>query len=174
MFRFIRRPAALSAAVAIAVLTLGGAATASTALLVTSHTGTTNTRTAIITQDTAAIYTGSAYVNVGGALSIYAQTGSFITATFTAESACYGTAGAWCSVRILIDGVEAEPVVGTDFAFNSTTGSGGATGWQSHAVTRVRTATTTAFHTVQVQTAEVGAATHRLDDWTLWAQVTAP
>jgi hypothetical protein len=40
---------------------------------------------------------------------------------FFGESACFGGVGnQFCKVRILIDGVEANPVVGAEFAFDST------------------------------------------------------
>lgn len=166
----LRRRGTAVVAIIAAALTLTGATVAGAAS--TGHSGTTVTRTAVLTQDTAVVYGGTAYTNVGS-LGIYALAGQWITVTFTAESACTGPTG-WCSVRILIDGVEAEPVVGTDYAFNSPPASG-PSGWSGHAVTRVRTATTSTTHTVLVQTINVSGATgHRLDDWTLWAQVTTP
>lgn len=144
----------------------GGVAVAAT----TGHTATTVNRLAVTTQNTATVYSGTTWTTVGG-LRIYARAGQFVTATFTAESACIGPVGGWCSVRILIDGVEAEPVSGTDFAFDD---AGGASSWESHSVARVRTVTTTGFHTVVVQATEIGPVQERLDDWTLQALTATP
>lgn len=166
----LRRRSTVLVLVALAALTLTGASVAAAAT--TGHSGTTVTRTAVVTQDTAVVYGGTTYANVGS-LGIYALAGQWITVTFTAESTCTGPTG-WCSVRILVDGVEAEPVVGTDYAFNSPAASG-PVGWAGHSVTRVRTATQSTTHTVIVQTINVAGATgHRLDDWTLEAQVITP
>ncbi len=57
--------------------------------------------------------------------------------TFSAESACYGGAAAsYCGVRILVNGVEAQPT-GTGFAFDSTSaGAETSQSWESHSMTR--------------------------------------
>src|SRR5262245_3014003 len=99
---------------AVAALGVVGAGTAYATFR--GHFGSTITRVAVLTQDTAATYSSSAWTNVGST-SLYARSGYLVDAQFTAESACSGGSG-WCSVRILIDGVEADPVVGTDFSFN--------------------------------------------------------
>jgi hypothetical protein len=45
---------------------------------------------------------------------------------FTDEAGCAGpTAGDWCDVEILVDGVEAPPGAGTDYAIDTSDGSGG-------------------------------------------------
>jgi hypothetical protein len=159
-----RRAALVAGAAALGVLVSSGVAFA----LVTSHSGTSVTRVSGLTNDTAVVYTSNAYVNVG-TTSIFALAGQFIDARFTAETLCMGGTSGWCSVRILVDGVEAEPVVGTDFAFSA---CGSATSWESNSVERVHTVATTGFHSVTVQAASVGTGvTDRLDDWTLsaWA-----
>jgi hypothetical protein len=158
--RFSARVIAVVAGAVVMLGLAGGAALAA----VVGHNGTTVTRVAILTQDTAAIFTSSAWTNVGS-LSIYAGQSQLIDVTYTAESACSGSSG-WCSVRVLVDGVEADPVVGTDFAFNEAEGPAS---WESHSVERVRAVSFTGFHSVVVQTAQVGGTTHRLDDWTLRA-----
>lgn len=162
-----RRRAAVVAALAAAILGVGvGVAAAAT----TGHSGTSITRVSVLTQNAAALYTSTAWTNVGS-VGVFAGPGQFIDARFTAESACYGAAAGWCSVRILIDGVEAEPVVGTDFAFDD---AGPATAFESHSVERVHTVTTSGTHTVTVQAASVGGTlTDRLDDWTLTAMAVA-
>jgi len=161
-----RRRAVVIAALAAGLLGVGaGVAAAAT----TGHSGTSITRVSVLTQNAAALYTGTAWTNVGS-VGVYAGPGQFIDARFTAETACYGATSGWCSVRILIDGVEAEPAVGTDFAFDD---AGTATGWESHSVERVRSVTTSGTHTVTVQATEIGGLTNRLDDWTLTAMAVA-
>ena len=161
-----RRRAVVIAALTAGILGVGaGVAAAAT----TGHTGTSITRVSVLTQNAATLYTGSAWTNVGS-VGVYASPGQFIDARFTAETACYGSTSGWCSVRILIDGVEAEPAVGTDFAFDD---AGTSTGWESHSVERVRAVTTAGTHTVTVQATEIGTLTNRLDDWTLTAMAVA-
>jgi hypothetical protein len=139
--------------------------------LVTGHFGTSVTRVSVETNDTAVVYTSNAYVNVGST-TIFALAGQFIDARYTAETLCFGGTSGWCSVRILVDGVEAEPVVGTDFAFSA---RGSTSSWESNSVERVRTVTTSGTHTVTVQAASIGAGvSDRLDDWTLTAMAVSP
>jgi hypothetical protein len=102
-----------------------------------------------------------------------------IIATFTAESACSSptlTTAGWCSMRILIDGVEGAPVAGTDFAFNThELADEGPNSWESLSMTRWRRVTNTSTVTLNVVVQVQGANTasmliHRLDDWTLLVQ----
>jgi hypothetical protein len=84
--------------------------------------------------------------------------------SFSAESLCTG--GGYCPVRVVVDGNEAAPVVGNDFAFDSTDDGN----WESHAIERVATGVAAGAHTVTVQYATTNAATTlRLDDWGLTA-----
>ena len=78
--------------------------------------------------------TGStAFVNVPGATATFtvpAATRDVFIARFTAESVCSGVSG-WCPVRILINGSEMDPVVGSDFAFDSTeAGTASTSSWE--------------------------------------------
>ena len=59
----------------------------------------------------------------GASASVTVPTGATATlfVSFSAESLCTGPSG-FCPVRVLVDGNEAAPVVGTDFAFDSTDG----------------------------------------------------
>ena len=160
------RRIAVVAAAAAAILGIGSGIAVAAA---TGHSGTSVTRVSVLTQDTAAVYSQAAWTTVG-ATSVYATTSQFILARFTAETACYGSTSGWCSVRILIDGVEAEPVVGTDFAFDD---AGSSTGWESHSVERTRTVAASGSHSVTVQAAVIGTLNNRLDDWTLTAMAVA-
>lgn len=123
---------------------------------------------AAATQDNAVVITSTAWTNVQS-VSVGAQTADFVVARFTAESLCSGPSGGWCSVRILVGGVEADPRSGTDFAFDSTDNGTAGNSWQSHSVER-SAASGGGVISVTVQAALVnGATSFRLDDWTLTA-----
>jgi hypothetical protein len=120
-------------------------------------------RLMVQTDATAVEYTSAAFTQVtAGTISVNTNHTGILLATFTAESQC--TAVSWCSVRIVCDGVELQPLVGTDFAFNS---PGGAA-FKSLSVMRRSNLITGGSHTCEVQTAIVGTGAgrlHRLDDW---------
>ena len=168
---FKRRRVAVIAIAAVA-LVLAGAGVAVAATTVKS--GTTVTRVAVLTENVASVYSGGAFVTIGSQ-GIFAGAGSVIVATFSAESACYNAVG-YCSVRILIDGVEAEPVAGLDFAFDSTDANRETSqSWESHSMQRTRAVAATGGHSVVVQVAQVGAGVFsRYDDWTLSSWAIAP
>src|SRR5439155_15338671 len=93
-----------------------------------------------------------AFLNLpGAAITVVVPTGqtALLVARYSGESACYGGTGAqWCTVRILVNGVEMDPVVGTDFAFDGTDNSTESfASWESHAMERTK---------------KVGAGTYRL------------
>jgi hypothetical protein len=126
----------------------------------------------------------SAYVNLpgagpgNGALGRVTGTGTLINVRFTAESQCAGGGGDfdWCGVRILVNGVEAQPAP-ADFAFDSTSnGDEGEGSWEAHAMDRhlcVRNPNGGTINVpVQVQWrvfAGLGGVPpqFRLDDWSL-------
>lgn len=86
---------------------------------------------------------------------------AFLIVTFSAETLCTGSGG-WCSMRILVDGIEANPAVGTDFAFDSPGHS-----WESHSFQRYLLVNG-GFHTITAQVSlQAGATSDRLDDWEL-------
>jgi hypothetical protein len=98
------------------------------------------------------------------------QTFQFVT-HFTAESVCFGTNGGWCPVRVLVNGQEASPVVGYDFAFDSNdSGNASSAGWKSHAVDRsvhyTNTGTGKINLPIKVQYVVTDPSiSFRLDDW---------
>jgi hypothetical protein len=58
---------------------------------------------------------------------------------FSAETACYGggTSPNWCVVEVLVDGIEASPGDGADFALDSTdNGTETSASWESHSTDR--------------------------------------
>jgi hypothetical protein len=149
----------------------------------------------VLTEDTAIVLNPgpigpdffSDYVNLpgagpgNGALGVVNGPASLINVRYTAESQCAGGGSdfGWCGVRILINGVEAQPAP-ADYAFDSTNnGADGSGSWEGHAMDRhlcVRNPSPTGAPfavPVQVQWrvfAGVDTTTvpeFRLDDWSL-------
>jgi hypothetical protein len=86
-----------------------------------------------------------------------------LLARFSAESVCNGAAGSWCTLRILVNGFEMNPVVGTDYAWDSPGDKGG-----TASIDRTSGILLAGTHTVSVEARLVGAATLlSLDDWLL-------
>jgi hypothetical protein len=100
---------------------------------------------------------------------------AFMLARFSAESACYGRVKGWCSVRILVGGAEANPITGTNFAFDSNDeATETASSWEAHSMDRSAGPLTSGNYTVSVQYRTVLTCNpcfekpvFRLDDWTL-------
>ena len=104
-------------------------------------------------------------------LTLPANQRNLLIARFAAESACYGAVG-WCSVRILANGVEMDPIVGSDFAFDSSdNNTETSSSWESHAMERSISFPASAVPivvTVTVQRMVTNASLFfRLDDWQL-------
>lgn len=108
-------------------------------------------------------------------------TDALLLIRFSAESYCasysYGEdsnspASGYCPVRILVNGVQAQPADGSDFAFDSTNmGNDYLGSWEAHAMERWFFADAGTYE-VKVQAtvrSSVGAETlaFRLDDWIL-------
>jgi hypothetical protein len=86
-----------------------------------------------------------------------------LLARFSSESRCNGPSGSWCTLRILVNGFEMNPVVGTDYAWDSP-GEVGATA----SIDRTSGILLPGTHTVSVEARPVGQATLlALDDWQL-------
>lgn len=126
-----------------------------------SVTGTDATSTSSTSYVELPTASASITVPAGGAATLFIS--------FSAESLCTGTG--YCTVRVALDGNEIAPVVGNDFAFDSTDGGTETiTSWESHAIQRVATGVAAGAHTVTIQYAVTNAATTlRLDDWGLTA-----
>jgi len=121
-----------------------------------------------VTETAAQTTSSTVFVNLPGAatnISVPGDETALLVARFTAESQCDGGgAGKFCSVRVLIDGVEANPASGLDFAFDSVE-PGGSGLWEGNALDRSKLVGAGA-HTVVVQWAVTNTATvFRLDDW---------
>jgi hypothetical protein len=104
--------------------------------------------------------TGSSSISVPAA-----QTG-FIVATFTSESNCQGTPSGFCNIIINCDGVQLQPAVGTDFAFDSVGTTSSGANFHSLSVVRRTNVFTGGTHSCEVRENLVNGATFfRLDDW---------
>jgi hypothetical protein len=88
---------------------------------------------------------------------------------FSAESHC--AAVSFCSARVGVDHVEANPKVGTDFAFDSPGGEA----FKSASMDRTSDIITGTGNVrnvdVEVSVAVVGGGSWRLDDWTVTAEL---
>ena len=156
------------------------AALAAAALSVTLLAGTAAAQGPFVDSGTVAnTYSGPIWADLPGA-QVWADvppgTSKLILATFSAESACYGTPAGWCSVRILFNGIEGAPASGTDFAFDSNdAGTANASSWESHSMQRYRwvynpSLDTTLWVPITEQRYTTDDAIYfRLDDWTLTA-----
>ena len=125
------------------------------------------------TSGTATSTTSTAFVDLAGSSETFTvPTGETarIYAIFSAESACYnGGLNRSCGVRIVVDGNELNPAVGTTYIFDSTDdGDEGTSSWESHAIARSSETLSAGNHTVKVQIRSTNAATtFRVDDWAL-------
>ncbi len=120
-----------------------------------------------VTNGTNTESTASTFTNVSGMQTkITVPTGkkALLVSRFSAETACAGVAGNWCSIRILVDGHEAAPA--TDFGFAFSTVNDGAPGdfqWLSNSMDRA-SEVGSGQHTVQVQAATTDS-THATYFW---------
>ena len=164
----------ITGAVVAAGVLIGTAAYA----VVVGRQGTLSERQHFVHNTNAFTTTSAAFVTVPSAVrSVTVPSGTvrMLDARFTAESECVGSTG-WCSVRIVVvtpSGavVELDPAVGTDFAFDSASGSDR---WEGHAIERTSRFLGAGTYRVMVQTRVVGATRVRLDDWTLAVEVVRP
>jgi hypothetical protein len=135
---------------------------------------TTEIETKAVTGTTVVTTSSTTFVDVPGAvtsLAIPTGTKGLIHANFSAESACYGPDPQNCSVRILINGIEANPASGSDFAFDTNRGGdnpGNQFTGEAHSMERYLTDLPAGAYEVKVQFLSVsGSNTTQLDDWIL-------
>ena len=96
-----------------------------------------------------------------GAITIPAGQTGYLLTTYSGESLCAGTSG-WCAVRVLVNGVESNPIVGSNFAFDSAD----VDGWESHSIQRISRLLGAGTYTVEVQWLYTAAGINdQLDDW---------
>jgi hypothetical protein len=114
----------------------------------------------------------------GTSFSLVLNQGKLVTTRFSAESACYGASG-WCAARVVYRRLpggpitELNPVVDTDFAFDSTNNNGETFGsWESHAINRsVRLTPGRYQFFIQVRPVQSGID-FRIDDWSFELELT--
>ncbi len=167
-----RRGAVLALALVLSLFLVGTAIAATT-----TRTARALTQVKVVHGGDATTTNSTSFVDLPGAsttITVASNTRALVLARFSAESACSGGTG-YCPVRILINGTEADPAVGNDFAFDSTDGGNDtAASWESHAVERSRAYFTPGTYTVRVQYKTTQSATIlRLDDWTLVVEAIA-
>jgi len=120
----------------------------------------------VMTQNDALTVSSPPFVNFTADTITIPATGKFrAVVRFSAESAC--SAVSWCTARITVGGVEANPKSGSDFAFDS---PGGET-WQGLTMDRtsdiiVGTGSPRAV-TIALDVGLVGGGSWRLDDWSV-------
>jgi hypothetical protein len=161
----------LTVLVVIAALSLGGGVSAQqNAPGTESHNLTVRAKKQIglmvQASTNAQVFTSTAFTQLTADSILIPANGNFrAVVRFSGESDC--AASGWCTLRILVNGVEANPKVGSDFAFDSPDGGP----WQSLSIDRVSdviAGTGVARNvTIEVQVALVGSGSWRLDDWTV-------
>lgn len=100
------------------------------------------TAVTVVTQRHDTTTTSTTFANVPGmvtSITVPAHRRACLLMRFSAETQCTtrSQTHGWCIVRILVNGVEANPAEGTDFAFDSTyNGTAVDDAWQSNAMDR--------------------------------------
>lgn len=108
-------------------------------------------------------------------VTVPAGTTRFLDTRFTAESVCVGDAAAWCVVRVVVVNsagtvVELNPVVSTDYRFDS---PGGAA--EAHSLERFSPPLGPGVYTVRVQALRMSGITQfTLDDYSFAVGVVNP
>jgi hypothetical protein len=160
---------------AACLLVLGCAA--ATAVAVTAHGAASSAGGGAITavkvkrgKDATALDAGagSGYRDLPGSaiqVRVASDRRGLLLARLTAESLCSGRG--YCSARVVVDGREAAPPVGADFAFDS-----GGGGYEGLAMDRSKVVGP-GLHTVKVQVSLEGAMSFRLDDWSFAVELAA-
>jgi hypothetical protein len=129
----------------------------------------------VITDDRATTYHSTNYLtvfNAGTNITIPAGGRALVKAQFDAESQCSSRGVGWCSVRIMIGGIEGNPQAGIDFAFDSDMSGPDDDLLESHSLTRARCVANTTGSPLTVSVVVQAAVTaksitFRLDDWEL-------
>jgi hypothetical protein len=156
---------------AVALIAVGAGVAIAQVAGVTKAKGGSISKVRIKRGENATATSSTDFVNIPGAkvkIKVARHDEALILARFSAESACYDTANSLCSVRILVDGQEAKPASGINFAFDSTdAGTETSSSWESHSMDR-SLVVGGGRHTVRTQFATTSSTTgFRVDDWSL-------
>jgi hypothetical protein len=168
----VTKPARL-VALATAGIVIVGVADIARATLTTHTAGAV--KQLIVQSSTDPFATEStSYTPVPGAqVNVSVATGSnvLLDIRYTAESVCIQPnqlTNGYCSVAIFVDGIQADPASGPDFAFDSTDkGKEGPGSLEGHAMERSRIVGPGAHQVVVVARVVNGATNFQLDDWHL-------
>jgi hypothetical protein len=148
--------------------------------VVTFVSGGTIEQVRIAREDNAQTTSSPSFVNIPNTqVEVVVPTGTtrLVMARFSAESVCWGSAGGWCSIRIVAQNnatgaiTELQPASGDDFAFDSPNQNTETNAsWESHSMDRsIRLGAGT--YTIRAQWAFVGASpglsNFRIDDYSL-------
>ncbi|WP_043625045.1 hypothetical protein [Nonomuraea candida] len=171
LVKVVSAAAALSGALALTVTAAQAVATSQTGTQTGAQyfTGESSPWTAQTIGSWGNIPTASVNVTVP------AGTTRFLDARFTAESVCAGSAGAWCSVRIVVVNsagttTELNPVAGTDYRFDSPDGAE-----EAHALERFSPSLGPGAYTVRVQALRISGITQfTLDDYAFTVGLVEP
>lgn len=144
--------------------------------VVTTRSGSVTDQQQFVHDTNQFVTSSAAFVTVPTSWTSLTITGPHMfDARFTAEARCAGNTG-WCSVRIIMVTpagvlVELDPVVGTDFAFDSAPADTG----EGHAIERTSASMPAGGYRFAVQVAVAGGATAAwLDDWTFTVGAVRP
>jgi len=170
----VRRTILLLASVAVALILASGTAFA----LLTIASGGSIERVQIARETSSTITNNVAFNDVpGAAVSVSVPAGStrLIMARFSAESACYGGAGAqYCKARIVAVNAatgavtELSPKSGSNFAFDSTDSvTETSASWEGHSMDRSDRLDAGDYRVMVQQAVSDAAVTFWLDDYSL-------
>lgn len=177
MSRF-RKVGLVTGLAAALLLVFGTAANA----VIAARTGGSTDKHFFVHQTDPFVTSSTVYTTVPGAdVTVTVPTGGrrIVDVRYSAESFCTGLSGGWCSVRIIVvypnnATLELDPVVGTDFAFDSV-GDAGEDGYEAHAMERSSQALPAGTYHVRVQAALVsGPLSFRLDNWSMVVETINP
>lgn len=149
---------------------LGALGLAMPAFAAEVHTGKAVSKITVVTENTFSTTSSTAFGNLPGAsvnIAVPATKFQLVQVRFSAESFCFGAgqSGEWCSIRILADGVEMLPNVGSNYAFDTSGDSND--DWEGNAMERTMVLGP-GHHTITVQFSVTDAAvSFGLDDWTM-------
>jgi hypothetical protein len=158
-----------------ASILLTGLAFITPALAAVTHTGKAVNQITVVTENNVSSTSSTSFADLPGAsasIRVPAGKTQLVQVRFSAESTCFGNIGlAWCSIRILADGVEMLPNVGSDFAFDSdgldANGLPLTDYFEGHSMDRT-VVLGPGTHTIELQWCVTNSGlSFQLDDWTL-------
>ena len=142
------------------------------ALAATKSGGGPITAVKVVREADANTTSSTTFVNLpGGTTTMSVPSGqqALLLLRFSGESSCDGGSwGDYCSLRILVDGTEALPAEGLNFAFDTDEGvAANYEIWEANSIDR-SIVVGSGSHTITVQYAvTTGTTDFRLDDWSL-------